>query len=511
MATRTTLPPLIYCFNSISANGARILPAGLQRKTFTGNTVGADGLQHLSPGTNNNETFPSIFLRMTYGHANFKTVICFTPAFHIFPIAVLKIMNLHTWFSFIIIGLAFIMPAWAHVDGEDNRALEVKSKVALVIGNAGYTEASPLKNSGNDASDMCAALKKLGFDVICKLDIATKREFKDAIYEFTGKVNSRSVALFYFAGHGLQIDGLNYLVPVNAALRTRSDLEDESVQINYLMSELDARQAALNIFLLDACRDNPYANPTRGYVPRLGLASQLFAPRNSIIAMSTGAGQLSLDGDGRNGTFTKNLLQHLGTPRQSIEEMLKAASSGTRADASRLKRQQDPQITMSFTDKFCLAGCSDAAPRSDDSQLAARTTELNRLQATIAETRVKQAELDAQRALLLERRAELDVLRQGLASAESKKEELARRHADIARRETELARLDVDIRLSTDKFNELEAVRQSLQQKHEEVERMRQSLALQQATIAAARDEFATRSVKPPVKKAPAPTVVPAF
>lgn len=419
-------------------------------------------------------------------------------------------MNSRTWFLFIVLGLAWLLPGSVRA-AADGGVLEVESRVALVIGNASYAEAAPLKNPGNDAADMCAALKKLGFDVICKLDIATKREFKDAIYAFTGKITPRSVALFYFAGHGLQVEGVNYLIPVKAALRTRSDIEDESVQINYLMSELDARQAALNIFFLDACRDNPFANPIRGYVPMLGLASQLFAPRNSIIAMSTGAGQLSLDGDGRNGTFTKNLLAHLGTPQQSIEDTLKAASSGTRADARRLKRQQDPQITISFTDKFCLAGCRDGVPRLGDGELAARTAELDRLQATLAETRAKQAELDTQQALLLKRRAELDQLRQGFEHVESKKEELAKRSAEIAQRERELARLTDDIRLSTDKFNELEAVRQGLQRKQEEVERMRRTLAQQQAQVDAAREENATRSIKPSDKKTPVPAVVPAF
>lgn len=402
-----------------------------------------------------------------------------------------------------------------HARGEASnmagRVLDAESKVALVIGNASYAEAAPLKNSGNDATDMCAALKKLGFDVICKLDIATKREFKDAVFEFTGKINQRTVALFYFAGHGLQVDGINYLIPVNARLRTRSDIEDESVQINYLMSELETRQAALNIFFLDACRDNPFSNPIRGYVPMMGLASQLYAPRNSIIAMSTGAGQMSLDGVGRNGTFTKNLLQQLPVPRRSIEEMLKAVGSGTRADASRLKLQQDPQVTISFTEKFCFGGCTHAEPAPDDGQLAAKTAELDRLQATIVQTRAKQAELDSQQALLLAKRQELDKLRQGLDNVASRQEELQRRQAEVSQREREVLKLDHDLKISTEKFKELEAVRLGLQRKHEEVDQMRKSLALQQAKMEATNKEIATRAIKPQEKKAPPITVVPAF
>lgn len=424
-------------------------------------------------------------------------------------------MHPRAWFLLLMLGLLGFIPPLAIAAGEGIRPLEPESKIALVIGNTNYANALPLKNPGNDASDMCAALTKLGFEVICKLDLATKREFKDAIFEFTGKINPRSVALFYFAGHGLQVEGVNYLIPTKAALRTKSDIEDESVQINYLMSELEARRAALNIFFLDACRDNPLTDPVRGYVPMMGLASQLYAPRNSIVAMSTGAGQLSLDGNGRNGTFTKNLLHNIGTPRQSIEETLKAVSSGTRADASRFQRQQDPQITISFTDKFCLAGCTDAAAvaAASDELLKAKTAELNRLEATISETRAKQAELDAQQAQLLKKRAELDVLRQGLENVESKQEELQRRQGEVSRREHELAKLGADIKASTDKFNELESVRLGLLKKQAEVEEMRKSLAFQQASLDASNKEIATRSVKPPEKKAPPPppTVVPTF
>lgn len=422
-------------------------------------------------------------------------------------------MHPRDWFLFFFLGLTGAMAPWADARGEGGRTIEPESKIALVIGNTNYAKALPLKNPGNDATDMCAALEKLGFQVICKLDLATKREFKDAIFAFTGKINPRSVALFYFAGHGMQVDGVNYLIPTKAELRTKSDIEDESVQINYLMSELEARQAALNIFFLDACRDNPLTDPVRGYVPMMGLASQLYAPRNSIVAMSTGAGQLSLDGDGRNGTFTKNLLAHIAAPRQSIEETLKAVSSGTRADASRFQRRQDPQITMSFTDKFCLAGCADAAAAqaASDELLKAKTTELNRLQATIAETRAKQAELDVQQALLLKKRAELDTLRHGLENVESKQEELQRRHAEVAQRERELAKLSADIKISSDKFNELETLRLGLLKKQDEVDQMQRSLALQQASIDAGNKEIATRGVKPPEKKPPPITVVPAF
>lgn len=288
-------------------------------------------------------------------------------------------------------------------------------KVALVIGNATYANATPLANPVNDANDVCQALRKLDFVVLCKTNIASKRGFKDAIFEFTGKLNENSVALFYFAGHGLQIDGLNYLVPTGAALRTKSDIEDESVQINYLMSELETRRPALNIFVLDACRDNPFMSPVRGYAPTMGLASQLFTPRNSIVAMSTGPGQLSLDGTGRNGTFTKHLLQNVLTPRLTIEDMFKVVGGGTRGEAQQVGRRQDPQITSSYTDKFCMAGCADHKAAVAGAHVMSQG-ELKQLQESLAEARARQAELEEQKGVLLRQQAELAEQRQRAAA-----------------------------------------------------------------------------------------------
>lgn len=384
-------------------------------------------------------------------------------------------------------------------------------KIALVIGNSSYTNAARLPNSVNDANDVCAALKKLRFDVICKTNIASKREFKDAIFEFTGKINENSVALFYFAGHGLQIDGINYLVPTGAALKTKSDIEDESLQINYLMSELEARRAALNIFMLDACRDNPFLSPIRGYAPTLGLATQLFAPRNSIVAMSTGAGQLSLDGAGRNGTFTNNLLQFMHTPRQSIEDMLKTVSRGTSADAKKLGRQQDPQITTSFADRYCLADCGDRDFAVDEEQMKARALELDRLQFTITQTKNKQQELEQQKAALLKKQNEIDKLNTDIAAAQTRNQELDKQNRELAQKREELAAINARINSSVATLNELEATKVALLKKQDELNKMREIVSIQQATIDAKDKEIRTRAVKAPANEKPPMIVVPAF
>jgi uncharacterized caspase-like protein len=381
-------------------------------------------------------------------------------------------------------------------------------KVALVVGNGLYANALALPNTSNDANDVCAALKRLDFDVICKLNIGSKREFKDAIFDFTGRINEKTVAFFYFAGHGLQIDGLNYLVPTNAALRTKSDIEDESVPVNYLMNELESRHAALNIFVFDACRNNPFINPIRGYAPTLGLASQLYTPRNSILALATGPGQMSLDGTGRNSTFTKNLLRFMPTPRQSVEEMLKAASGAASADARRLGHLQDPQLTISYTDKYCLAGCTDRPLVADGAARHAKAEELDALQATIAQTKAKQLELDTQKAALLKKQAELDALEANLKSAAALQAERAQPgRAGIQGK----GEADAQISASAAKLQEMEALKTALLKKQEELKKLGEMLSVQQAGIDVKNQEVRTRAVevKEETKK-PLP-IVPVF
>lgn len=398
--------------------------------------------------------------------------------------------------------LAFIIAAVVHCAWADEaRSTEAPPqvelrKLALVIGNAAYRNARPLENSANDATDVCAALRQLNFEVICKLNLATKREFKDAIFEFTGRTNDQTLALFYFAGHGLQIDGLNYLVPTDAALRTKSDIEDESVQINYLMSELESRHAALNIFLFDACRDNPFVSPIRGYAPRLGMASQLYTPSNTILAMSTGPGQLSLDGIGRNGTFTKNLLKHINTPRITVEDMLKSVSGGTSEEARRYGRQQLPQITTSYTDRYCMAGCVETPLVTGDPQVASKTQELKALQEMIVQTKAKQAELDEQKTALLKKQTEIDQIKLGVERTQQQ-------------RSAEAKAIDADIDQARSKALELEAIKTTLLKKQEELNQMRDALNAQQASIEMKNKEIQTRKIEaPPDPKSKRPIII---
>lgn len=403
----------------------------------------------------------------------------------------------------LVLGLLMLLSAGGAA-GADDKGARHERRLALVVGNASYVNALPLENTVNDANDICAALRKLDFEVICKTNLATKRAFKDAIFEFSGKINEETVALFYYAGHGLQIDGLNYMVPTAAAMRTKGDIEDESVQVNYLMNELEGRHAALNIFLLDACRNDPFVNPVRGYAPVLGLASQLYAPSNSIIAMSTGLGQLSLDGTGRNGTFTKNLLNVLPTPRQPIEDMLKAARGGTSAEARTLGHRQDPQVTTSFSGKFCLAGCADKRV-AGDAELTAKAAELDRLQAAIAQTKIKQEELAEQKAALLKKQAELDKLRSSVEAAQAGK------GRDPAQQKNAVATVNAELNASAAKLAEMDAMKAALLQRQLELSKILDSLAVQQAGIDDRDKAIRMRKIEVPEEKKKQLNILPAF
>ncbi|NRQ17292.1 hypothetical protein BHMPCIPO_04553 [Ensifer sesbaniae] len=200
-----------------------------------------------------------------------------------------------------------------------------EKRVALVIGNSAYQHAPQLTNPQNDASDMVSKLTGLGFVVVTghDLDLAGMRR---SIREFVGKVEGADVALFFYAGHGLQVNGANYMIPVDAQLRSNNDLDFEALPIELVLSAME-RNAKVNLVFLDACRDNPLAVTlarslgTRSMVVGRGLA-KLDTGVGSLIAFATQPGNVALDGAGRNSPFTTALLKHLGTPAQSITDDL---------------------------------------------------------------------------------------------------------------------------------------------------------------------------------------------
>jgi len=216
-----------------------------------------------------------------------------------------------------IIILAYITLAFNSFATEINTERGIKltniikgSRFSLVIGNSNYQHISPLKNPFNDAKDITEALKKSGFEVITLLN-ADYKKMREGIQLFSDKINNGGVALFYYAGHALQVKGRNYLVPVNAQIKREYQLTTQTLDVNEVINALEYAQTRINIIILDSCRDNPFRSFSRS-IDR-GLA-RIDAGRGSIIIYSTAPGKTANDGAGRNGVFTESLLNYISEP-----------------------------------------------------------------------------------------------------------------------------------------------------------------------------------------------------
>ncbi len=198
-------------------------------------------------------------------------------------------------------------------------ATAAEERLALVIGNAAYSFAS-LKNPVNDASDIAGALQRLGFTVILKKNAGLK-EMEEAVADFGNRLKKGGPGLFYYAGHGLQVNGVNYLVPVSARIEKESDVKYEALDAGRILDAMADAGNGLNIVILDACRDNPFHRQFRSL--NRGLAVLGSAPAGTFISYSTGPGQVALDGDGRNSPYAGALLKSIGEPGLTIEQVFK--------------------------------------------------------------------------------------------------------------------------------------------------------------------------------------------
>ncbi|MEC9343635.1 MAG: caspase family protein, partial [Pseudomonadota bacterium] len=185
-------------------------------------------------------------------------------------------------------------------------------RVAMVIGNSAYTHAPQLANPSNDASDMAAELRALGFVVVEGTDL-TNRGMRDKIREFASELRGAEVGMLFYAGHGLQVNGRNYLAPVDAKLEFESDLDFETIPLEFIQRQMEREVKTLLLFL-DACRDNPltrsFKSASRSGGVGKGLAELKSAP-GTLIAFATDPNNVALDGKGRNSPFTTALLANI--------------------------------------------------------------------------------------------------------------------------------------------------------------------------------------------------------
>lgn len=192
---------------------------------------------------------------------------------------------------------------------------------ALIIGNGAYENTPKLSNPANDAEDLSRLLETCGFTVIQKVD-GSHKDMDLALDEFQDVLEESDVGLFFFAGHGVQIKGENYLAGIDVKVRDEVSVKHSSLALNKVIEVMESSNCETSIVILDACRDNPFSRAwTRSTYDR-GLAP-VYAPRGTLIAYATSPGQTASDGAGRNGEYTTALLQHLATPDCSIETMFK--------------------------------------------------------------------------------------------------------------------------------------------------------------------------------------------
>lgn len=190
-----------------------------------------------------------------------------------------------------------------------------ENRIALVIGNADYADA-PLLNPVNDARAMAEKLAALGFEVVASVN-ASKADMEQAIADFSARLHPNAVALAYFSGHGVQVDGTNFLIPVDATISTRAEIWLRAIDLTVLLRQMEAR-SRLSIVILDACRNNPFLG-TRG---SRGLA-QMQAPTGSLIAYATAPGKVASDGEGEHGLYTGELLAAMDQPGLLVEQVFK--------------------------------------------------------------------------------------------------------------------------------------------------------------------------------------------
>ena len=216
-------------------------------------------------------------------------------------------------------------PGWTSVLGFGlllltlNAAVAQQRRTALVIGNATYKD-SPLTNPVNDATDMAATLKRLGFDVTRLLN-ANLQTMEDTIEAFGLKLRQGGLGLFYFAGHGVQIDGENYLIPVGELIGSQVQARSRSVAVGNILGAMRDARNEINVVILDACRNNPLPKSDRAL--QRGLAMPIAQTRGTLIAYATSPGETASDGNSRNGVYTQYLLQHITTPGLKVEDVFK--------------------------------------------------------------------------------------------------------------------------------------------------------------------------------------------
>ena len=350
----------------------------------------------------------------------------------------------------------------------DNKLVKTSGaskKVALIIGNSDYKDAARLKNPVNDATAMSNALNKLGFEV-AELTDATQKEMNRAISQFGRRLNGDTVGFFFYAGHGLQVKGKNYLVPIDALIDSEASVPTETVEIDSVLAQLAS--SSLSIVVLDACRNNPFESKVRATG---GGLAQIDAPKGSFIAFATSPGRTAADGSGSNGVYTSELIKQISIPNLPIESVFKKV----RANVAKLTGDaQIPWESTSLVGDFYF---------NQDS----KDTELNRQEDLQKIEQQKKQQQEAIKRLedekILKKAEEIKQQQEEAKKiAEQKKQEELRRATELAKQQEEAKKIaeqkkQEELRRATELAKQQEEAKKIAEQRKQEELRRATELA----------------------------------
>lgn len=241
-------------------------------------------------------------------------------------------------------------------------AAQAGRRVALVVGNSAYQSVTPLPNPANDARLMAEALKSQGFELVdgrALTDMRTKADMEQAVQRFGEMVRGAAVGMFFYAGHGVQVDGKNYLVPVSADVSARTQIKYQLMDADFVLDEMGAAGTQVNVVVLDACRNNPFGE--RGLRGTSSGLAQIMAPKGTLVAYSTAPGRTAADGRGVNSPYTAALARFIRTPGLRIDDVFMRVGAEVEQQTG---GEQSPWKSDNLRGVFCLSGTCGAAQAS---------------------------------------------------------------------------------------------------------------------------------------------------
>jgi uncharacterized caspase-like protein len=391
-----------------------------------------------------------------------------------------------------------------------------EKRVALIIANSAYQNVPPLANPINDGAVMSATFKSAGFDLVDYRQDLTARETRRALREFADATRDADIAVVYYAGHGIEVEGSNYLIPVDARLERDTDVYDETLSLDRILVAIEPARK-LRLVILDACRDNPFSRIMQRTVAARGIGRGLAKVEpnspNTLIAYSAKAGSTAQDGDGKNSPFTQALSRHITTPGLDVRK----AFGFVRDDVLKTtNNRQEPFVygSLGGEDVPLVPGAPRVAPQAAAPPSAPNPQDGARRDYELALQVGNKAALGAFLAqypsgfyanlakLQLDKLVAEDNRAAAADKARAAEAERARLAAEGARKEA-LARAEADAKAAEQARLAAEQANQAAQQQAAEAERKRQELAIQTAASIPASSAGGTDRAAAPAEPSP--------